>query len=107
LPCSVRGSQCVDQRNENYVIIEEEAATLRERVARLESLLGNKLQVASGESYQDARPLNMFPNMAEASDIETPASGADRRAPFVSILDDAEVNVFNIFLLSNELQWID
>ncbi|KAH0542442.1 hypothetical protein FGG08_003197 [Glutinoglossum americanum] len=90
-PCSVRGSRCVDQRDENYAIAEKERVTLRERVARLESLLGSKLQVASGERYQDARPLNLFPSTAETSDIGAPVSGADHRAPFVSVLGDAEL----------------
>ena len=65
---------------------------MRERVARLESLIAHKLQVASGERPQDARLLNLFLSTAEDSDIGALASRADRRAPFVSILDDAEVN---------------
>ncbi|KAI9781855.1 MAG: hypothetical protein M1839_005647 [Geoglossum umbratile] len=90
-PCLARGSQCVDQRDGSHGIAEEERITLRERVACLESLLQNKLQAASGKRYQDAQPLNLFPSTTETSDIGALVSGADRRAPFVSILDDAEL----------------
>ncbi|KAI9854171.1 MAG: hypothetical protein M1813_001341 [Trichoglossum hirsutum] len=90
-PCSARGSRCVDQRDESSITAEEERITLRERVARLELLLENKLQVTSRERYQDARLLNLFPGTAETSDIGAPVSGADLRAPFVSILDDADI----------------
>jgi hypothetical protein len=65
------------------------------------------VQVAPQESYRNVRPLNELPSMAEASDIGVPVSGSDRRAPFVSILEDAEVNLSRTFLLPNNLQWTD
>jgi len=94
-PCSARGSRCIDQRDATYIINEEAEAstTLREPVPRLELSQEPRLQATPRQPYQEGQPLNPFHNVTEPSDIGTPASGEDRRAPFVSILDDAEVNI--------------
>jgi len=56
-----------------------------------------------GQTFQDASTLNSPPSALEASDIEVPASGTDRQVPFLSLLDEAEVNPFLCLInLSNE-----
>lgn len=90
--------------DKRYAITEEERITLQERVARLESLQENKLQVASAEHHQDARSPNLFPTMAEASNIGTQDNELEHQASFVSILDETEVKDFNIIFCPNEVQ---
>lgn len=72
----------------------EERVTLRERIARLESLLSNESPALPSVFSRKSEPLNMLRDATAedtASDIELPANNLDRRAPFVSALDNADV----------------
>lgn len=57
-----------------------------------ESLLTFVLPIVDVGSSDRARKLPAE-DTAEALDLELPANEADRRAPFVSALDDAEVSL--------------
>ena len=72
--------------------MDDERVTLRERVARLELLLKKQLPVAPGDVYPVAEPLHLSPSDIESTDIRGQDDITDRRAPFVSVLDEAEVN---------------
>lgn len=90
-PCSTRGSRCVDQRDDIAARAEDERMTLRERVARLESMLESVLPMIPGESLQSVSTIGSTPVVSEAGDIEIPAGENDRQVPFLSILDEAEM----------------
>ncbi|OCL04527.1 hypothetical protein AOQ84DRAFT_433438 [Glonium stellatum] len=78
-PCSTRGSRCVDQRDDIAARAEDERMTLRERVARLESMLESVLPMIPGESLQSVSTIGSTPVVSEAGDIEIPAGENDRQ----------------------------
>lgn len=82
IPCAARGSRCLDQRDVTLVsesIIDTESVSLRERVAVLEKMVRN-------------HAITHEPTLShEDFDIEDDPVEADERAPFVSMLNEAEV----------------
>jgi hypothetical protein len=64
--------------------------TLRERVARLESVLEKVLKILPSGIIQD-NSYAVPQSSSDTEDITTNGHDLDNRAPFVSILDDAEV----------------
>ncbi|CCT73119.1 uncharacterized protein FFUJ_12670 [Fusarium fujikuroi IMI 58289] len=82
IPCAARGSRCLDQRNAtpvNESNINTESVSLRERVAVLEKMVRN-------------HAVRHEPTLGhEEFDIEDELVEADERAPFVSMLNKAEV----------------
>jgi hypothetical protein len=91
LPCKVRGSLCVDQRD--VLVNRENHDDLRERISRIESaLLPLQNQPASTlqEPNLNFQDLKIILQQDRTGDLDE-AREADKRAPFVSMLNDAEV----------------
>ncbi|KAF4624116.1 hypothetical protein G7Y89_g14057 [Cudoniella acicularis] len=85
-----RGSQCIDQHLERATNAEDERITLRERVTRLESLLKEAVKsIPTADDNKPSAPSSLATN--ESQDIEDLAANADRRAPFVSVLENSEL----------------
>lgn len=66
--------------------------TLRDRVARLESMLENVLQKLPSGSVQLSNSIQSPRNLSDTEDDLGSWDRVDPRAPFVSILNDAEVS---------------
>jgi hypothetical protein len=100
LDCSRRKTQCVI-RHADKTSPEDEKVTLRERIRRLESLLAETQDREPNNSHQDSS-LIIPSNTPQDFDLREGVEGADRRAPFVALLNDAEV-CFHIGLHLDDL----
>ncbi|KUJ13490.1 uncharacterized protein LY89DRAFT_158891 [Mollisia scopiformis] len=95
-PCLTRGSRCRSQHDRLFPDSDIETMSLRDRVARLESMLETVLQRLPNDNSQESREILSNENLSDAEDVSAKDITAswdhlDPRAPFVSILDDAEL----------------
>ncbi|KAH6898037.1 hypothetical protein B0T10DRAFT_543083 [Thelonectria olida] len=90
LPCTARGSPCVDQRD--VLVNRQNQDNLRERVSRIESILQNQPKLDLQEPGFNFQHLKIVPQQDHTGGLDEPRE-ADKRAPFVSMLNEAEGNL--------------
>ncbi|KAF8856413.1 hypothetical protein BDZ45DRAFT_476265 [Acephala macrosclerotiorum] len=90
-PCAARGSRCRSQQDRVIPLSKVENLTLRDRVARLESMLDTVMQVLPNSAVQHSKPIGFSGSDSDTEDITESWGEVDDRAPFVSVLDNAEL----------------
>lgn len=88
--CVAHGSECIDQRQVFGEIRRDE--TLRERVARLESLLHDVLKDTKDKERPNDQDITELVNLSEEVSEEAPIAGVEDRAPMVLLLVESEVS---------------